>query len=73
MGLINECRFKKVQVSIFCESQSTIHLTKNLLYRSWTKYINVRYHNIGEYAIRRLLEDRYQGVFDGHTKKGDSY
>jgi hypothetical protein len=30
--------------TIFCDSQSTIHLTKNQMYHERTKHINVKYH-----------------------------
>ena len=31
-------------ITVFCDNQSTIHLTKNCMYHEKTKHIDIRYH-----------------------------
>ena len=35
-------------VTVFCDSQSVIHLVKNQVYHARTKHIDVRYHFVWE-------------------------
>ena len=41
-------RFKQREYIIYCNSQSTIDLSKNIMYHARTKHIDVRYHWIKE-------------------------
>ena len=47
-GLLDDLGVGKKQVTVFCESQSTIHLAKNQVYHARTKHIDVRYHFVQE-------------------------
>ena len=40
------------QVTVFCDSQSAIHLAKNQVYHARTKHIDVRYH-----FVREIIEE----------------
>ena len=40
---------------LFCDSQSTIHLSKNLTFHSRSKHIELRYHWIREVLEMKLL------------------
>ena len=40
------------QVTMFCDSQSAIHLAKNQVYHARTKHIDVRYH-----FVREIIEE----------------
>ena len=41
-----------------CDSQSTIHLIRNLVYHARKKHIKVRYHHIWKLIIEKNLEVR---------------
>jgi hypothetical protein len=43
-GLYNELCGLKVCVTLFCDSQSAIHLSKDSMYHERTKHIDVKYH-----------------------------
>ena len=45
-GLIEDLGIIQEHVSIFCDSQSAIHLVKNQVHHSQTKHIDVRFHFI---------------------------
>ena len=47
-GLVGDLGLQHDGIVVFCDSQSTIHLTKNQMYREITKHIDVRYHFISE-------------------------
>lgn len=51
-GLVTDLGFKQQQVTIYCDSQSAIHLAKNQVYHSRTKHIDVRFH-----FIREILDE----------------
>ena len=59
----------KVQntIKVFCDSQSAIHLAKNLAYHSKTKHIPVKYH-----FVRHVVDEG--GVFleKVHTKENST-
>jgi hypothetical protein len=43
-GLVSDLGLKQDETVVFCDSQSSIHLTKNQMYHERTKHIDVRYH-----------------------------
>lgn len=45
-GFVRELDLTKKKPSVFCDSWSTIHLTKNQMYHDHTKHIDLRYHFI---------------------------
>ena len=47
-GLFDDLGVGQKQVTVFCDSQSAIHLAKNQVYHAQTKYIDVRYHFVPE-------------------------
>lgn len=55
--LLNEIGFKQDRYLIHCDSESVIHLKKNLSFHSRTKHINVRYH-----WVRDMLEVKSFGL-----------
>ena len=44
--------------TIFCDSQSTIHLIQNSVYHAKTKHIEVRFHHIWELVTKKKPEVR---------------
>ncbi|KAK3034976.1 hypothetical protein RJ639_033354 [Escallonia herrerae] len=50
--IVNRARYGQVDCKLWTDSQSAIHLGKNLAFHSRTKHIQLRYH-----FIRSLLED----------------
>ena len=51
-GLLDDLGVGQKQVTIFCDSQSAIHLAKNQVYHARTKHIDVRYH-----FMREIIEE----------------
>ncbi|KAG7962752.1 hypothetical protein I3843_09G081300 [Carya illinoinensis] len=51
-GLVTDLGFKQLEVTVYCDSQSAIHLAKNQVYHSRTKHIDVRFH-----FVREILEE----------------
>ena len=49
-------RINHMAPTLYCDSQSTIHLIKNPVYHAKTKHIEVRYHHIQELIIDNKLE-----------------
>ena len=47
-GLVTDLGFKQQEVTVYCDSQNAIHLTKNQVYHSRTKHIDVRFHFVCE-------------------------
>ena len=43
-GLVNELGMVHDCISVMCDSQSAIHLSKNQIYHERTKHIDVRLH-----------------------------
>ena len=52
---------------VFCDSQSALDLSKNSMYHSRTKHINVRYH-----WIRDVIEQKLLKLKKIHTSKNDA-
>eukprot|EP00253_Pinus_taeda_P024560 PITA_24560 len=52
-GLLDEIGRTQEKVNVLCDSQSAIHLAKNLAYHSKTKHIDVRYH-----FLRHVIDGR---------------
>ena len=48
-GLLDDLGVGQKQVTVFCDSQSAIHLAKNQVYHARTKHIDVRYHFVREF------------------------
>ena len=51
-GLFDDLGVGQKQVTVLCDSQSSIHLAKNQVYHARTKHINVRYH-----FVREIIEE----------------
>eukprot|EP00253_Pinus_taeda_P005185 PITA_05185 len=63
-GLFGEFGRLQDNIKLFCDSQSAIHLAKNLAYHSKSKHIPIKYH-----FVRQVITER--GVFleNVHTKE----
>ena len=48
IGLVKELDIEQGRVQLHYDSQSTLYLVKNQVYHTRTKYIDVRFHKIGE-------------------------
>ena len=46
LGLIGELGIKQEKITVYCDNQSTIHLTKNQMYHERTKHIDIKLHFI---------------------------
>jgi hypothetical protein len=58
-GLVKELGIQQGRVSLYCDSQSAIHLAKNQVYHVITKHIDVRFHKIRELvATAELLLEK---------------
>ena len=51
-GLVADLGVIQEKVTVYCDSQSAIHLAKNQVHHSRTKHIDVRFH-----FIREILEE----------------
>ena len=47
-GLLDDLGVGQKQVTVFCDSQSAIHLANDQVYHARTKHIDVRYHFVWE-------------------------
>jgi hypothetical protein len=58
--------FGRIQdkVKLLCDSQSAIHLAKNLSYHTKTKHIPVKYH-----FVRHVIDERGVYLEKIHTKE----
>ena len=52
------------KVKLLCDSQSFIHLDKNLAYHSKTKHIPIKYH-----FVRQVIDERGVSLEKVHTKE----
>ena len=51
-------RIDRTTTTIYCESQSAVHLINNLVYRIKTKHIEMRYHHIHSWSRTKSLKSR---------------
>ena len=65
--LLKLIRVKQDEYVVFCDSQSSMDLSKNATYRSWTKYIDVRYHWLCE-----VIDKKQVKLAKIHTEKNPS-
>ena len=64
MRFLQELGLKQDEYVVFCDSQSAIDLSKNSMYHSRTKHIDVRYH-----WIREVMEKQFLQLRKIHTDK----
>jgi len=50
-GLVNELGLTQKVLTVFCDSQNAIHLTKNNCYHDKTKHINIKHHFIRDVVV----------------------
>ena len=62
-GLLGEFGRMQDKVKVFCDSQSAIHLARNLAYHSKTKHISVKYH-----FVRQVVDEGGVSLEKVHTK-----
>ena len=54
--LFDEKMTRRPTPTIYCDSQSAIHLIRNPVYHAKTKHIEVRFHHIRELVTEKRLE-----------------
>jgi hypothetical protein len=64
---LNELGVKQADYVIHCDSQSAIYLSKNSMYHSRTKHIDLRYHWIRDAVLNKMFQLRKI-----HTDKNSS-
>ncbi|KAH9751503.1 hypothetical protein KPL71_014323 [Citrus sinensis] len=62
--LLEELVHKQEKISVFCDSQSALHIARNPTFHSRTKYIGVQYH-----FVREVVEDGSVDLQKIHTKE----
>eukprot|EP00253_Pinus_taeda_P028064 PITA_28064 len=63
-GLLGEFGRLQDNIRLLCDSQSAIHLTKNLAYHSKSKHIPIKYH-----FVRQVITERGVSLEKVHTKE----
>ena len=59
-SLVSEITFESISITVHCDSQSAIHLTKDQMYHERAKHINIRYHFVrdvfakGDISIKKI-------------------
>lgn len=53
---LHELGQEQTQYVVYCDSQSALDLSKNAMYHSRTKHINIRYHWIREVMEKQLMK-----------------
>ncbi|CAN0872391.1 Retrovirus-related Pol polyprotein from transposon TNT 1-94, partial [Linum grandiflorum] len=61
---LQELGLEQSEYVVFCDSQSVIDLSRNTMYHSRTKYIDVRYH-----WLRDVIEEKMMKLKKVHTDK----
>uniref|UniRef100_A0A2N9EFG4 Reverse transcriptase Ty1/copia-type domain-containing protein n=1 Tax=Fagus sylvatica TaxID=28930 RepID=A0A2N9EFG4_FAGSY len=61
-GLVGDLGLQQGDTLVFCDSQSTIHLTKNQMYHKRPKHIDVRGFSGGARGVSFVRFDRIQGL-----------
>ena len=55
-GILNEINLLNEDVTIFSDSQSAIHLSKNPVYHDRTKHVDIRYHFVRDQIASGLIK-----------------
>ncbi|KAH9735931.1 hypothetical protein KPL71_017911 [Citrus sinensis] len=62
--LLEELGHKQEKISVFCDSQSVLHIARNQAFHSRTNHIGVQYH-----FVREVMEDGNVDLQKIHTKE----
>ncbi|KAH9794218.1 hypothetical protein KPL71_004820 [Citrus sinensis] len=62
--LLEELGYKQEKISVYCDSQSALHIARNPTFHSRTKHIGVQYH-----FVREVVEDGSVDLQKIHTKE----
>ena len=58
---MEDLEHKQEKIIVYCDNQSVLHITRNLVFHSKTKHINVQYC-----FVREVVEDRsvcFQNIY----------
>ena len=55
-GIAEELRLQKGKITVYCDNQSAIHLTKNQIHHERTKHVDVRLHFVRDVIAKALVE-----------------
>ena len=66
-GLLGELGKVQNTIKVFCNSQSAIHLAKNIAYHSKTKHILIKYH-----FVRHVVDEGGVVLEKVHTKENSA-